>query len=82
MGLADNICTDKTGTITENLLLVEEIWNQNLVICINCNLIILLFLKYSMQFSQDLWNQRTNFQETLFQGLACNNSAFLVLVFF
>ena len=31
MGLADNICTDKTGTITENELTVEGIWNQKFV---------------------------------------------------
>ena len=32
MGMADNLCTDKTGTITENILLVEGIWNQKFVI--------------------------------------------------
>jgi len=32
MGIVDNICTDKTGTITENMLNVEGIWNRKLVI--------------------------------------------------
>lgn len=31
MGHADNICIDKTGTITENILKVEGIWNQKFV---------------------------------------------------
>ena len=31
MGIVDNICTDKTGTITENLLKVDGFWNRKFV---------------------------------------------------
>lgn len=32
MGFVDNICTDKTGTITENQLIVDGVWNGKFVI--------------------------------------------------
>jgi len=28
MGNADCICTDKTGTLTENLMTIKEVWTQ------------------------------------------------------
>lgn len=31
MGLTNNLCIDKTGTVTENILLVEGIWNEQFV---------------------------------------------------
>jgi len=31
MGNANCICTDKTGTLTENLMSIQEIWSSNLV---------------------------------------------------
>jgi len=30
MGNADCICTDKTGTLTENRMTIMEIWSDNL----------------------------------------------------
>jgi len=29
MGNADCICTDKTGTLTENLMTIKEVWTQD-----------------------------------------------------
>ena len=31
MGGANNICSDKTGTLTMNQMTVNEIWNEQMV---------------------------------------------------
>lgn len=31
MGGANNICTDKTGTLTQNKMNVTNMWNENMI---------------------------------------------------
>jgi len=38
MGNADCICTDKTGTLTENLMTIKEVWTQNQTLKADINL--------------------------------------------
>jgi len=65
MGGADNVCSDKTGTLTQNEMVLTDFWNDSLIE-------IKVYEKGSLK---DLFNER--YSELLKQALACNSSATL-----
>lgn len=62
MGGANNICSDKTGTLTKNEMNVTKLWSGN---------------SYDVDHNSpnvdiNLYYKQKKNQELLFQGIACN----------